>query len=317
MLAAAGIVAVCAAASLSATPALAGSVAPTGAVLASASQVNAPLSGHQVVGARYGAAAVRAAGAAAADFRQAAKDRFSAAGGAPGHSPAATVLHRWWGSFPDAQAGTGLMATQSVSSTFRLSHSGDVLYAPTMDPPENSCIEVVTVHNHKVAQVWAWDWCSTIAPAAIVSMNASFLATYTTTVNGQPAYTVKDVQTSTSPNTWTAYLFNQTTQAWDTLFTSSGNSQTGLPYGWDMFEFYSGLNTATGHTDVCDDLAKSGITITSTSLQVLNGTTWHPATAADSPWRPSAQPHPSNYKCPNIHFTTLVPTSAWSVNVSP
>jgi hypothetical protein len=285
-----------------------------------APSLNAPVSGRTVSGAVSGTAARTKAGSAAGDFLKEHRSILDASRSANSESPstatpAASQLHDWWGSFPDADSGPGTMATQSVSSTLRLSNSNDVLYAPTMTPADNSCIEVVTVHTTGTPQIWAWDWCNSIAPGAEVDVDSSFIADYTTTVNGRTAYTTKDVQTDASTNTWTAYLWNYATSSWDTLFTSSGTDQSGLSYGWDMFEFYSTVKS--GKVAICGDLASSGVSIESSSLQILgsNGT-WSLADSADSSWSPSADPNPASYDCPDMKFDTVDNNYDWIVNVS-
>ena len=287
------------------------------------SLTNAPLSGRSVSGAVYGTAARDAAGSAATGFVQAHQTMLAAnradasAGTAPGAAaPQASQLHDWWGSFPDTNSGTGVIATQSVSSTLRLSNSNDILYAPTMKPADGSCIEVVTVHTTSTPQVWAWDWCGSIAPAAEVDVTSGFLSKYTTTVDGRSAYTTEEVQTNTSKNTWTAYLYDYPTQSWDTLFTSSGTDQSGLSYGWDMFEFYSTVNSRTGQTYVCNDLQSSGVSIESGSIRIDSGGTWSPAGPGDSAWMPSAAPSPSSYKCPDMQFDIVANDSDWLVDVA-
>ncbi len=225
-------------------------------------------------------------------------------------------LHDWWGSFPDTDSGSGVMATQSVSSTLRLSHPGDILYAPTMTPADNSCIEVVTMHNATKAQIWAWDWCGSVAPGARVNVNSSFLKTYTTTVNGRTAYTTKDVRTNTKANTWTAYLYNYQTSAWDKLFTSSGSDKSGLSYGWDMFEFYSSTDPSTGNTYVCGDFQSSGTQIESSSIKIRSGNTWNLANSSNSSWSPEADPNPASYLCPDMQFNIVTNNSDWMVDVA-
>ena len=278
---------------------------------------DAPLSGGQVGGAVYGTAARSVAGAAATDFRLTHQRILNSMkpGGPP--ASAASQLHDWWGTFPNADSGAGGMATQSIDPNFRLSNSADVLYAPTMKPANGSCIEVVTVHTTGTPQIWAWDWCKAIAAGAEVSVNSSFLAKYTTTVNGRTVYTQKTVQTSKSNNTWTSYLYNYQTGAWDTLFSSSGTDQSGLKYGWDMFEFYSSTNPSTGNTYVCGDIAKAGLVVESSNVQIETGTnTWTLAGASDSTWKPSANPNPASYKCPTMVFTIVTANDDWTVSES-
>lgn len=290
-----------------------------------APSLTARASGRTVAGAVYGQSARATGGPAVGDFLKEHQSILAAshdAGTAPAsaHGPAAapkaTQLHDWWGSFPATNSGPGAMATQSLSSTLRLSNPNDVLYAPTMTPANNSCIEVVTVHTTSTPQIWAWDWCNAIAPGAEVNVNSSFLADYTTTVNGRTAYTTKDVRTNTGSNTWTAYLWNYATGAWDTLFTSSGTDQSGLTYGWDMFEFYSTVGSS-GQVAICNNLASSGVTIESSSLQILNSSgTWSLAGSTNSTWSPSANPNPSSYDCPNMKFNILANNYDWTVNVT-
>jgi hypothetical protein len=320
-----GLVTACVAATATTVPAYAGPAYPGPAYAgpthagpaarSAAPSPNAPISGHPVAGAVYGSAARRAAGSAAATFLKLHRNMLAAQRGHSRVSPH-TVLHAWWGSFPDTNSGPGVMATQSVSSTFRLSHSGDILYAPTMTAANNSCIEVVTMHNKTQAQVWAWDWCVAIAPGAEVNVDASFVSTYTTTVNGLTSYTTRDVQTNAATNTWTAYLYNYQTKAWDTLFSQSGTDQSGLTYGWDMFEFYSTVNPSTNATYVCANLRKSGLKLESSSLAIYSGGVWNPATPSNTTWNPEAHPNPASYNCPTMKFNIITNNSAWMVDVA-
>ena len=310
-----GVLSACAAATAVTVPAYAGSAVRAGAAHQPASpSPYAPASGHLVSGVVSGAAASSGNGAAIAGFRQVHQEMLAAARRPAVHPD--SQLHAWWGSFPDTNSGTGVMATQSVSSTLRLSHAGDILYAPTMTGADNDCIEVVTVHTNKAAQVWAWDWCNLIAPGAKVNVNATFLSKYTTTVNGRTAYTTKEVQTDASTNSWTSYLYDYKTKAWDTLFTSAGTDQSGLSYGWDMFEFYSATNPATGNTYVCGDLGSAGTVLESSALKIYSGGTWKVANNNNTMWNPSAHPNPSSYLCPGMQFNIVKRNSDWTVDVA-
>ena len=326
LIAAAGLVAA------SSVPAYAGASAPSRSVATSAAATSASASavtpdyaaaatsGKSVAGAVFGNAAVARAGNAANDFRTTHQNMIANLGHGSTASPSATAsasqLHDWWGTFPNANSGAGGMATQSVDPNFRLSDSSDVLYAPTATPANNSCIEVVTVHTTSTPQIWAWDWCKHIAPEAEDNVNASFVATYTTTVNGRTAYTEKNVQTNKSKNTWTAYLYNYTTNAWDTFYTSSGTDQSGLSYGWDMFEFYSSTNASTGNTYVCGDIAAADLTLESSSVEIDTASGWSLANSSDSTWQPSASPNPTSYKCPDLLFNIVANNSDWTVSES-
>lgn len=274
---------------------------------------DSPVSGAQVSGARYGAAARSAAGGAAADFGLS-HQRILNSMKHNGPAPSAAQLHDWWGTFPNTNSGAGGMATQSIDPNFRLSNSADVLYAPTMKPADGSCIEVVTVHTTAAPQIWAWDWCKSIAPGAEVTVDSTFLSKYTTTVNGRTVYTQRNVQTTKSNNTWTSYLYNYQTSSWDKLFSSSGTDQSGLTYGWDMFEFYSNTNPSTGNTYVCGDIAKAGLVVESSNVQIETGTnTWTSANSGNSTWMPSASPNPTSYKCPSLVFTIVSSNNDWTV----
>ncbi|WP_051367044.1 hypothetical protein [Hamadaea tsunoensis] len=264
---------------------------------------------RQVVGALRGPAAVAAAGDAADAFREVNQQRRQAAQGG------ATInaqLHNWWGVFPSS-AWTGMTATHTLNQTFRLSNSADYLYTPTMKPPHGSCIEVVTVHTRTYAQVWAWDWCGSVAPAVTMTINSTFLAKYGTTVNGRPSYTVRVQQTNAAANTWTATLYNYSTKAWDTMFTSSGSDQSGWAQGWDMYEFYSNVKT-NGHTYVCDDISAAGVAFEGSSITVLSGGSWIPVAAANSTWMPSASPNPSAYDCPTLSLNIVHANDDWLVH---
>ncbi|HEX4062319.1 MAG TPA: carbohydrate-binding protein [Streptosporangiaceae bacterium] len=306
-------------------PAYAGTSGPTAAASRSAAPFSsATVSGRTVAGALYGAAATHAAGAAASHFlklhRQmvadvhAAKTKTEPQGVT--HPVAAHKLHYWWGSFPDTNSGPGVTATQSISQTLRLTDPSDILYAPTMTPANNSCIEVVTVHTTRTPQIWAWDWCEHIRPVAVVPVDAAFMKDYTTIANGRTAYTTEDVQTNAKNNTWTAYLFNYVTGHWDRLYSQAGTDKSGLTFGWDMFEFYSSTNPSTGSTYVCGDLENAGTQIESSNISIMHDGSWTPASSSDSSWNPKLHPNPAAYKCPDIKFNTVQLNSDWMVDVA-
>ncbi|MBB4927633.1 hypothetical protein [Kitasatospora kifunensis] len=233
--------------------------------------------------------------------------------------PADATNHDWWGTevSPDSSALTGITATQSVDSSLLLSNSDDVLYAPTVKPRDGACIEVVTVHTSTAPQIWAWDWCTTSADQSVgatENVDSSFLSTYGTTVNGRGAYTVKVALTDPASNTWTAYLYNYATGTWQTFFTSSGTDQAGVSYGWDMFEYYSSVNPATGNVQVCDDL--SGRTVESSSIQLQTSAGWAAADPTNSSIFPSATMDPSSYLCSGVNSSVVTPNSDWQVSVN-
>lgn len=309
---AAGAVAVCAITVAAAAPAYA---RPTAPAVRPAASPDARVSGQTVAGTLTGAAARRATGTAAADFLREHRQLVANAHAGKNVAPDGQ-LHAWWGSFPNTNSGTAVIATQSISQTLRLSNKRDILYAPTMTPADNSCIEVVTVHTTKTPQIWAWDWCDKIAPVAVVPVTSAFMAKYTAIINGRTSYTTEDVQTNASKNTWTARLFNYQTGSWDTLWTQSGKDKSGLTFGWDMFEFYSFTNKSTGNTYVCGDLQKAGTQIESSSISIRQGSTWHLAGPSNSSWNPEAKPTPSAYRCPDMKFNIVQDNSAWMVDVA-
>ncbi|SFW85801.1 carbohydrate-binding protein [Amycolatopsis australiensis] len=227
----------------------------------------------------------------------------------------AAQRHTFWGPVPQlATSADGLMVTQSVTPSLRLSNPDDVVYAPTTKPTGHSCIEVVTAYGlGEAAQVWAWDWCRSVSPAKVVPIDSAFLATYTSTVDGHPAYTVQEVRTRATGNSWTASLYNVKTGAWDTLFAQSGSDQSSLDEGWDIFELYSTRDPATGNAYYCSDAR--GAVFESSSLQLRIAGHWVNASPANSPLRPTANPRPSDYDCPTLRFEVPAPNSAWRVTV--
>ncbi|MBM7774718.1 hypothetical protein JOD54_004922 [Actinokineospora baliensis] len=250
-----------------------------------------------------GAAATAAAGPAADKFRQLRV------------ANAAAQKHTFWG--PEPQLSTnadGMVATHSVIPTLRLSNRSDVVYAPTMKPTSHSCIEVVTAYGlGQAPQLWAWDWCKSVSPAKVVPIDTAFLSKYTTTVNGRQAYTIQVLRTNASTNSWTASLYNNTTRAWDALFTQSGSDKSTLNEGWDIFEIYATHNNATGSAYYCTDAR--GAVFESTAIQLRINGQWTPATATNSPLRPTATPRPADYDCPTLKFQATTPNSAWRVTV--
>ncbi|WP_326954461.1 carbohydrate-binding protein [Amycolatopsis sp. NBC_01286] len=287
--------------------ALAAAVPAAAVPIAAAVPMSAP--GGTVPG-LTGAAAKAAAGPAADRFLEI--RRAQAGRAAP---RAAAQKHTFWGPEPQlATSADGLVVTQSVTPSLRISHSSDVVYAPTMKPTGHSCVEVVTAYGlGQAAQVWAWDWCRSVSPAKVVPIDSAFLANYTSTVDGHPAYTVQEVRTNTTANSWTASLRNVKTGAWDTLFTQSGSDQSGLDEGWDIFELYSTRNPATGNAYYCADAR--GAVFESSSLRLRVAGQWVAASATNSPLRPTANPRPADYDCSTLRFEVPSPNSTWRVTV--
>jgi len=225
---------------------------------------DAPLGG--VVPGRTGSQ-IRAGAEAQARHRE----RALARSGQPG--TAAAQEHPAAGAyFTNQRAATAIRATHTVFyGTGDRTRTGDVVYAPTVMPPSNACIEITTAYTWDAPVVWAWDWCSgNSGVAKEIAINASFVSTYTTPVNGLPAYSVDIQRTNAGTNTWTAYLYNFRNGTWDTFWSKSGTSQIGI-HGWDVFEPYVTRNPSTGLGYYCASMA--GRTFEARGIQVrVNGT---------------------------------------------
>ncbi|WP_158892232.1 carbohydrate-binding protein [Amycolatopsis anabasis] len=250
-------------------------------------------------------------GPPSADNPAAAKFRELRRHGGPRASIAAQV-HNFWGILPpNAGAGEGMTATHAVYPDLRITKSGDFLYSPTAKPGNGSCIEVVTSYSQAYGpQIWAWDWCRTGNLAKQTTVDTNFMNTYTTTVNGHAAYTVRNEKTDAGSNGWTASLFNYRTNAWDVYFTSSGSDKSNATYGWDVFEIYSSPNPSTGTGYYCS--ASVGKPFESNDIKLRKGGSWVPASASDSPFVPP-NPAPEDYQCPNLKFQVVHANDHWIV----
>jgi Ricin-type beta-trefoil lectin domain len=234
---------------------------------------------------------------------------------APGVSSWTGTFHGYWGTFP-SQTIYGAQATQSLNPGVQFSSSdSDYIYSPTLDPSSIGCIEISTIYDGGGDYVGAWDWCATTPGfAKTVAVDSAFLAAYSTTVNGQAYYTVQDVQTDPTTNTWTAYLYNYTTSTWDTFYTSASLSPlTNSGGGWDMNEVYTNYNSATGEGGYCADT--SGVTWATTGLmyQLSSGGAWTPATTANSALN-LAYPTGGNMGCNTTGYALPTANSAWQVS---
>jgi hypothetical protein len=137
-------------------------------------------------------------------------------------------------------------------------------------------------------------------------MDATFLATYTTMVNGRPAYSMDEHKTSTSANAWTVYLFNYKTHAFDTFMSSTGAKD--IPgSSWDFFEMYTTVDPATGAGYYCQNA--NGMAIEASSVKVSQGGAWTPANATNSSL--SKPPPGSAYDCPSLTLTVGHANDNW------
>lgn len=246
-----------------------------------------------------GEAAVRAAGEGAVHFRELTEARIARAD-----------LHTAWGTFFNDTASTGLRATHTVLDT-TTTGGDDWVYAPTALPPGNACIEMTTAYTPTGPKLWAWDWCGgRDTVGKLVNMDAAFRATYTTVVDGRRVYTMDEHRTDAVSNTWTAYLLNYRTGAWDVFYTSGGTKS--IPgAAWDFFEIYTTVNSSTGAGYYCRDIA--GTTIEATDITVSQGGTWVPAGPANSSL--AAPPPGSRFACPALTFSILRANDAWRAQV--
>jgi hypothetical protein len=214
------------------------------------------------------------------------------------------LFHGYWGAFPSV-ATTGAQATQSVNPAVQLGSSDhDTLYSPTLYPTGASCIEVSTIYAYDTTNskpgtwVGAWDWCGTHGFHVRKTVDASFLSTYTVTKSGQDYYTVQDVLTNATTNTWTAYLYNYQTAAWDTLYTSSGSSG-GTNLGWQIDEVYTNYNSSTGEGAYCTQ--SHGADWETSVLNYRIGETWVAADPSNSGMNLAA-PRGSDLGCATSGF---------------
>lgn len=214
-----------------------------------------------------------------------------------------TTIHEYVGtSFQNFDTSAGSQATQSVSRRIKPANGGTTLYTPTMYPSGGSCIEVSTAYFFTSQVVAAWDWCVALRFVVQVTINRSFMQTYTLDKN----YSVQIEQTDPSTNEWTSYLYNYGTGQWQTLFTQSGTSQVGLAEGWDLYELYSNVKP-NGQSYACIDLR--GKRIESQDIQVKIGSTWEtadPSNAGDDYDVPLGDFH-----CKSLSYQMITQFSHW------
>ncbi|MBD0739330.1 hypothetical protein [Streptomyces sp. CBMA29] len=205
--------------------------------------------------------------------------------------------------FKSLSGSDGSCATQSVSTQLTVHDSGTTIYTPTMYPAGGSCVELVTVYTRTVRSVSAWDWCRSVNFAASVTINSSFLTTYT---GGTGAYTGRVVKTSAASNTWSADLYNYSTGRWDTLFAQSGTNQSGRTDGWDIEELYSTVG-ASGQASSCTDMAN--LTFESANIAVRTNGTWSPASTANADTHYDSPA--GSFYCPTRTFQMLTAYTHW------
>jgi hypothetical protein len=177
-------------------------------------------------------------------------------------------------------------------------------------------MEMTTAYTPSGPLLWAWDWCGGNAGVGkAVSMNSSFLSTYTTTVNGLPAYSFEVSQTNAATNAWVAYLYNFQTHAYETFYTSSGSYDLGDTwFGWDMFEIYSSIEPSTGVGYYCTDMA--GQSFDASAIEVNLNSAWQPATPSNSYDYGNPPPSGSEFQCPTLTFAMDSPNNHWTARIA-
>jgi hypothetical protein len=200
----------------------------------------------------------------------------------------------------------GSQATQSVSPKIKPTRRDTTLYTPTMFPSggstAGSCIEMSTAYFHDSQVIAAWDWCQAIDFVAEVHINKRFMKTYTL----HNSYSTQIVQTESSTNTWTSYLYNYRTATWEEFYSQSGTSQLAGVQGWDVYELYSEVDGA-GQSYACADL--EGKRISARGIEVGVGGTLVPA---DSSNAGQAYDHPdSDFHCDGFSYAMVDPLSHW------
>ncbi|MFI1769952.1 hypothetical protein ACH41H_49480 [Streptomyces sp. NPDC020800] len=198
------------------------------------------------------------------------------------------------------------MATQSLLPDTSVG-GGDYLYAPTAKAPGGSCIELTTAYSAKEPLLWAWDWCGSVSPGKTVRVDSDFLTTYTTTVEGRPAYTFAEALTDARTNAWSVYLYNYARESWDTFYSSSGKDKSNFDFGWDTYEVYTTTNPATGNGYICD--ATHGTTIESSGIRLYTSA-WVPATPEVAPLS-SSPPSGAAFRCPALRLGVRSPDDDW------
>jgi hypothetical protein len=229
-------------------------------------------------------------------------------------TPWTGAFHGYWGTFP-SQTIYGAQATQSLNPSIVAPTSGSqFIYSPTLDPSGIDTIEMSTIYDGSGNYIGAWDWgAADPGFAKTAAINSSFLATYATQVSGQYYYSVQNVQTDPTTNSWTAYLYNYTTGEWDTFYTSANASKlSNSGGGWDMNEVYTDYDSSTGEGDYCSDTKGDLFESTGLQYQLSTGGSWTPATTANSSMN-IAYPRGKDLGCENSWYALPTPDSAWNV----
>jgi hypothetical protein len=224
------------------------------------------------------------------------------------------AFHGYWGIFPN-QTIYGAQATQSLNPSLKAPTTGSqFIYAPTMDPSGIDTIEMSTIYDGGGNYIGAWDWGSS-SPGfdKTAAINSSFLATYATEVSGRYFYSLQNVQTDATTNTWTAYLYNYTAKAWDTFYSSSDTGKlSNSGGGWNMDEVYTDYDSSTHEGDYCTSTYGDLFESTGLQYQLSAGGAWTAATTANS--TPNlAYPRGADLGCANLDYALPTENSTFAV----
>ncbi|WP_326695451.1 hypothetical protein [Streptomyces sp. NBC_01766] len=231
-------------------------------------------------------------------------DKGPLGGGAPDRGLLTDIHPAQGTSFKAINGSDGSCAAQSVSTQLNIQDGSTTIYTPTMYPAGGSCVELVTVYTLSGRSVSAWDWCQSVTFEASVPIDSAFLGTYTD--GSSSAYTGRVVKTDATTNSWTAALYNYRTGSWDTLFTQSGQNQSGRDTGWDIDELYSQVGSS-GRAYSCDAMA--GQTFESSNITVRINGSWTPASSANSDTTYDSPD--SSFYCPDRTYQMVSAYDHW------
>ncbi|HEY9601255.1 MAG TPA: hypothetical protein V6C85_06560 [Allocoleopsis sp.] len=138
--------------------------------------------------------------------------------------------------------GKGAYAAHEINSDLNLPVGGDyTLYAPTLMPPGNSCLESVTAYWRNssmtdTGKAWGvWDHCVKQGWVVFKTMDSDFMKNYVRRIShGHPRYYTSVFKDITGK--WHAIIFNFNTGNWEDAYSITGFSQYST--GWTIFETY-------------------------------------------------------------------------------
>jgi hypothetical protein len=145
------------------------------------------------------------------------------------------------------------------------------LYAPTVMPGNNSCLEVTIAHFRSATQttqhgIGFWDWCGNGAGGDgnegwqnYYDYTPNFLSTYTKNLNwtvdgnavtNDPTFYIK-IQKVNASTCWRGYLWNWITNVWDQKSQACGTNPWNDTTGWAIFESFGWNNNPPGTLPPC------------------------------------------------------------------